>query len=489
MPRLFTMAKSTVFNLIRIFKSSVSAVLPENIMKDTVKYNHNSKELNIDGISVSLLNRNVYLVGTGKAVQDMALKVDQILGPKIKQGIISIPTGSLHYNARNGNVMYYEGARNNLPDANAQATAIKVKTMISQLSDTDILIVLISGGGSALLPLPKEPMTLEDKTDVIKLLANAGADITELNTVRKKLSQIKGGQLAIMAQPADVISLILSDIVGDPLDMIASGPTSENKDHPNAAIDIIKKYNLYDQLPNSTKIILKNVEDHKLFPNHKVKNLIIGSNKLSINAAVNECKAMDFSSIALTNIVTGNVRDIAQKYVKLSKIFCDFILKDLSKNSLKEKLLCLDIPGVNECLDNIDGLDVSKKNICLILGGEITVEVKGQGKGGRNQQLALEFSNYIHKIKDNFKDFEVYLLSAGTDGIDGPTDAAGAIGYIELVSDAMKENIIINEYINNNDTYNFYKIFKKGLMHVITGHTNTNVMDIHIILIIKKSTI
>ncbi|CAH0401633.1 unnamed protein product [Chilo suppressalis] len=480
------MSKCVINNLLQIFKSSISAVLPEKLINNVVQFDPKSEQLSIAGESFSLLNKNLYVIGTGKAVQNMAKEVEKIFGPKIKHGIISIPYGSSCNFTVDGNVIYYEGAQNNLPDANAQATASKVKNLAKQLSNDDILLVLISGGGSALLPLPKEPITLEEKTEIVRKLANAGADITELNTVRKKLSDLKGGQLAIIAQPALVISLILSDIVGDPLDLIASGPTTENKDHQNAAVDIIQKYNLYDQLPNSIKLILGNKNNLETFPRHKVKNLIIGSNKLSIDAAVNECKTLNYSAIPLSNAVTGNVKDIAKKYVKLSKLLCDFMENLIGKEELKDQLLCLDIPGSNNHIDNICDLEISASHVCLILGGEITVEVKGYGKGGRNQQLALEFSNNINETKDNFQNFDVYLLSAGTDGIDGPTDAAGAIGYIDLVPYAKNENIDICKYLTNNDSYNFYKSFDKGLMHVKTSHTNTNVMDIHIILIIKK---
>lgn len=483
------MSNTVINDLLQIFRGSVSAVLPDKIIKNTIKYNEINGQLFLAGENYDVANKNVYLLGTGKAVQSMAKEVENILGSKIKEGIISVPVGSLSkdQNSTNKKILYYEGAKNNLPDAQAEATALKVKNLVTNLTSNDILLVLISGGGSALLPLPKEPITLKEKTLLVKKLANAGADITEVNTVRKSISAFKGGKLAIEAQPAEILSLILSDIVGDPLDLIASGPTVENQDQPSAAINIIEKFDLYNQLSDSVKTVLNESRNNKEFPRSKVKNFIIGSNKISINAAKDEAKNLGYYPIDLSNVVTGNISNIAQEYVKLIKIIIDFMTKKINEEFLKEAASSLNIPGIsNKSLDDEIISNLKNKDICLILGGEITVAVKGTGVGGRNQQLALEFSKLVYKHREHFNNFEVYLLSAGTDGIDGPTDAAGAIGYLDLVSDAEKANIDVDKYLLNNDSYNFFKQFQNGLLHVITGHTNTNVMDIHLIIIKKK---
>lgn len=474
------MSKTVISDLLQIFKSSVSAVLPENLIKNSVKYNPVNQHLMILNDTYNLQLKNVFVVGTGKAVQNMAVEVEKIMGPKIKQGIISVPLGSLHQK-HSGKLAYYEGAMNNLPDSNAENTSKKINDLVTKLSEKDILLVLISGGGSALLPLPKEPITLQEKTSFIKTLANAGADITELNCVRKRISDLKGGQLAIKAQPAQVLSLVLSDIVGDPLDLIASGPTTENEDDSSMALNIIKKYNLSNNIPVSFKTVVSETTQLQ-FPRDNVRNYLIGTNRLSITTALEEAKNLNYFSIYLSHIVTGNVKDIAQSYAKLAISICDFIEGKLDLLDVKSQINSLKIPGVNtEFIDEM--IEGKNRNLCLILGGEITVEVKGNGKGGRNQQLALEFSKYLHDVKDDLNIFDIYLLSAGTDGIDGPTDAAGAIGYLDLVSDAVKDNLDIDKYLDNNDSYNFYKAFKSGNLHVITGHTNTNVMDIHVMII------
>ncbi|XP_048001572.1 glycerate kinase [Leguminivora glycinivorella] len=475
------MAKTVIRDLLQIFKSSVTAVLPEILIRNSVQYNPRKQQLSILNDKYELQNKDVYLVGTGKAVQNMAKEIEKVMGPKIKQGIISVPVGSLKHKPSEI-ITYIEGAKNNLPDTNAENTARKIKDLVTKLGQNDMLLVLISGGGSALLPLPKKPITLEEKTTLIKKLANAGADIKELNCVRKVISDVKGGQLAIQAQPAQVVSLILSDIVGDPLDLIASAPTVENKDDLSVALNIIKKYNLVHDLPMSLKTVLSEDKEQKIFPKDNVKNYLIGTNKLSINAALEEARNLNYLALPLSNIVTGNVREVAKSYAGLAKLVCYLVDGKMSLNEAKAQIGSPNIPGLN--LDILNQLvEVTDKDICLVLGGEITVEVKGTGKGGRNQQLALEFSTLIHEIKDELNKFEIYLLSAGTDGIDGPTDAAGAIGYSNLVADATKENLDINNYLDNNDSYNFYKAFKSGELHVITGHTNTNVMDIHLMII------
>ncbi|XP_045780439.1 glycerate kinase [Maniola jurtina] len=478
------MAKNIISDLRQIFRSSVSAVLPENLIRKSISYSPNSQQLNITGKSHNLQDKNVYVVGTGKAVKNMAIEVEKTLGSKIKQGIVSIPIGSLDkYKPLNGNITYCEGAKNNLPDSEALETARKIKALATKLKNDDFLLVLLSGGGSALLPLPKNAITLDEKLALVKKLANMGADIKELNTVRKRISDVKGGQLAICAQPAQVAALVLSDIVGDPLDLIASGPTAKNQDSPTEALNIVNKYNLYTELPESIKTILEDEDNLEIFPENNVHNVIIGSNKLSTEAASIEAKKLNYFPIILSNMVTGNVSDLAKEYVELVKTIVAFRKGNTSYDELKSNLAALNIPGLDLKEIIINKENVKTGDLCFILGGETTVQVKGTGVGGRNQQLGLEFSKVIHQIRNHLKDYEIYFLSGGTDGIDGPTDAAGAIGYLNLVSDCIESNIDVDSYIENNDSYNFYKRFKNGELHVITGQTNTNVMDIHLIVI------
>ena len=479
------MAKRIFSDLVQIYKSSVSAVLPDKVIKECINYNPLTEQLIISGLNYNLKHKKMYVVGTGKAVQNMAIEAEKIFGAKIEKGIISIPTGSTISKQHSENVLYIEGARNNLPDQNAVETAKKIKDLVLKLTENDFLLVFLSGGGSALLPLPKEPITLDEKTNLIKKLANSGADIVELNIVRKSISDLKGGNLAKYAFPAEVVTLILSDVVGDPIDIIASGPTSENKDSSFDAINIIKKYSLFEELPSSIKYILERKEDSKEFPKENVKNIVIGSNTISIGAATSAAKSLDLCPVELSNTIVGNVTDIATKYAGLVRVFCDFKIGNIDIHNLKEKLKILNIPGLKFDIDekNVATSLIKNKPLCLILGGETTVKINGKGIGGRNQQLALEFSKSIHNLRDELQNHKIYFLSAGTDGIDGPTEAAGALGYLDLVSDCKENNIDPDIYINNNDTYNFFRKFRNGELHILTGHTNTNVMDLHLILI------
>ncbi|XP_038219650.1 glycerate kinase [Zerene cesonia] len=478
------MAKCTFEHVLKIFHSSITPVLPENFIRKAINYNLATEQLKIFSYNYPLKNKNLYVVGAGKAVKNMALEVEKIFGTKIKSGIISIPVGSKNIDTSKTLLTYLEGAKNNLPDKEAEYASIQIKTLVTSLTENDFLLVLISGGGSALLPLPKKPITLEEKTKLTKKLAYAGADIKELNTVRKRISDMKGGQLARQAQPAQVATLILSDIVNDPLDLIASGPTVENEDPITAALDVIHKYNLYDELPVSIRQVLETDEDSPTFPHNKVHNYIIGSNKLSIESAKLQAKNLGYISLELSHTITGNVKHVAKEYLNMTTLFCDFMNKKIDFQSLKTGLDTINLPVTYDNAVQLDALNFNE-GICLILGGETTVEVHGSGIGGRNQQLALEFSLLLHNNKCNL-DADVFFLSAGTDGIDGPTDAAGAIAYINLVTDAKQQNLDVGTYLKNNDSYTFYKQFKNRELHVITGHTNTNVMDIHLILIKKQ---
>lgn len=478
------MARTIASDLIQIYKASVKAVLPHHLIRNCVKYNSSNDCLTINGDDFNLENKRLFVVGAGKAVKYMAQEVDQILGNKIQKGIISIPVNS-RAETKSSKINYCEGAKNNLPDDNAVSTAQQIKELATSLTIDDVLLVLVSGGGSALLPLPKYPISLKEKTDLVKKLANSGADIKELNTVRKKISEIKGGKLAIYAKPALTVSLILSDIVGDPLELIASGPTIQDTDHPEKAKEVIKKFNLYNDLPKSIKHVLETDKTQE-FPSDWTRNYLIGSNKMSISAARKESEAFHYLPLELSNSVTGNITILAKEYAKLAKAFCLYEKGEIDIKHLKVVIESLEIPGLK--VDNINSLkdNKSKKDICLILGGEPTVEVKGAGLGGRNQQLALEFSYAINEIKDYFKNYNVFFLSAGTDGIDGPTDAAGAISYLDLIEDCRSKNMNVEKYLENNDSYNFYKDFENGKYHVVIGHTNTNVMDIHLMVIQQK---
>uniref|UniRef100_A0A0A9XZK4 Glycerate kinase n=1 Tax=Lygus hesperus TaxID=30085 RepID=A0A0A9XZK4_LYGHE len=230
-----------------VFKQCVAQVSPRNLIERELKVKDG--KLQIRGESIPLQN-NFYLVGFGKAVLEMARATEAVIGDHLRTGLLSIPEGTQETNTpQHSRLVVFQGATDNLPDSKAEMTAKRIAELIAPLSASDVLIVLISGGGSALLPYPIPPVTLEEKRSLTERLAKKGANIVELNSVRKQLSLLKGGKLARLAYPSRVVSLIISDVLNDNLDFIACGPTVPNNLPPRVALDILKKYDLYDKAP------------------------------------------------------------------------------------------------------------------------------------------------------------------------------------------------------------------------------------------------
>lgn len=449
----------------------------------------------------------------------MACEMEKMLGNKLKYGILSVPFGTVekfNNNVRmqlkeNSCIEIYEGAKNNIPDSDAELTARKIKNYVEKLTENDILFVLISGGGSALLPIPKYPITLDEKINIIKLLAGRGASINELNTVRIDISDIKGGKLLEAAKNAShIFSLIISDVINDPKDIIASGPTTiiqhQNATNQNADRShlILKRYNLWDSLSQSIKMNIpiypndiNNIEcdhDHDTLKNEILKkssSFIIGNNRLAIDTAVNEMKNYNYKCIYLSTEIEGNIIDISKGYCKLSMAIKNYLINSINENDMENIILELK-PILKIRVDFFKELQlllsekVKTKGLCLIAGGETIVNLNTgvpTGQGGRNQELALRFA---HECYTNKELNDLYFLSAGTDGIDGPTDAAGAIGNFSLIDNFIKIYDIdkLYQYIEHNDSYNFFNNhYQNNKYHIITGHTGTNVMDIHILMI------
>lgn len=432
-----------------IFRSAVKAVSPNEIIRKKVKLRDNT--LHIDGQSFTL-HENVYLVGFGKAVMGMAVELEKILGSTLKKGIVSIPSISKDViwtsedksgfpKLYNSVIDYREGGINNQPDNRSLDTTHDIIDLVEKLTVTDTLIVLVSGGGSALLYMPRPVLYQEDKLELCKKLQNAGADITELNTVRRKLSLVKGGGLARMAYPASVITLILSDIVGDPVDLIASGPTVYSTKAPQDVVDILKKYNLFQSLEGDLKTVITSKEtfnDAPLLNPAKqfkhVTNIIVGNNTMALETASFEASRKKLTPVILKSNVTGNVQNVSLAYADVTSLICRVLSNELKREEFYDGIkaiptLSLSSTKIDEIFDCISS---SSYGIVLIGGGEPTVVVTGQGRGGRNQELALRFSlDWLAKIKSHprLADYDVIMLSGGTDGQDGPTDAAGAFGY------------------------------------------------------------
>ena len=324
-----------------------------------------------------------------------------------------------------------------VPDARSLQAGERVLEFVSSLREGDTLVCLISGGGSALVTAPLVP--LEDLQTLTSLLLASGAPIDEINVLRRQLDRVKGGGLA-RATKAKIISLILSDVIGNPLETIASGPTVPDPTTKNDAIEVLKKYDLVQKLPSSIKQVLESgsllPEFQELAPGfHNVRNIIIGDNKLAATAALEQAKREGFDVEILMNNLQGEAREAGR-----------MLAKRLREESLKRS-----------------------RPFCLIAGGETTVTIRGEGKGGRNQELALSAVDELSGLEN------VMLISLATDGDDGPTDAAGAVVTGESARRAAALGLSAAEYLSQNNAYPFFEALNDLLK---TGPTGTNVNDL-----------
>ncbi|XP_029455346.1 glycerate kinase [Rhinatrema bivittatum] len=491
----------------QIFQSAVSAVMPEAMLKRSLRLvSEGSPRLTVGDLEFSI-HRNLYLVGFGKAVLGMAAEVEKILGDHLVQGLVSVPLGiraSLQQAGRgkmllkpDSAIKVMEGAEHNLPDEAALQAAVEIERLIKGLTANDLLLVLVSGGGSALLPAPIPPVTLEEKQTVTKLLASRGATIHELNTVRKGLSRLKGGGLARAAHPAQVLSLILSDVIGDSLDIIASGPTVLSSHSTRDCLQILGKYNLHQAMPMAVESVLQrpgSLPDPREF-NH-VHNVIVGSNSLALAQAKGRAQDLEYLPLILSAAVSGEVRKVSRFYSLLIQLVCSYLTGPEKEPQLERELLkltaelqipSLDLPG---CLEMVKRSPAGRA-VCLLAGGETTVQLQGEGKGGRNQELALRVALDLHragttKAKCGRGRWDIVFLSGGTDGQDGPTEAAGAFSTPKLVEQAEQEGLEVEAFLSRNDSYTFFSKFQGGRSLLLTGLTGTNVMDIQVVLIRKR---
>jgi glycerate 2-kinase len=324
-----------------------------------------------------------------------------------------------------------------LPDARSLYAGERVLEFVSALNKDDTLVCLISGGGSALVTAPYVP--LEDLQILTSLLLSSGARIAEINTLRRQLDRIKGGGLARETK-AQIISLILSDVIGNPLEAIASGPTAPDPTTREDALTILKKYDLEKRAPNSilsfleSDSLLSKIQEQALGL-HSIQNIIIGDNKLAARAALKQAELEGFHAEILTNDLQGEAREAGRELAHRLRV-------DTSKRT---------------------------RPFCLIAGGETTVTINGDGKGGRNQELALAAVNELRDLKN------VLLISFATDGDDGPTDAAGAIVTSESARRAESLGLDAASYLSRNDSYTFFQALGDLLQ---TGPTGTNVNDL-----------
>ena len=392
----------------------------------------------VGGVPVEARGR-VIVVGCGKASAAMAAAVEDVLGERVAGGLVVVKDG---YRIPTRHIEIVEGGHP-VPDERGEAAARAIIERVADAGPDDVVFVLISGGGSALTPSPAPPVTLEEKRAVTRLLLAGGATINELNAVRKHLSRFKGGQLARAAAPARVVTLVLSDVIGDPLDVISSGPTAPDSSTFADAILVLQRRGVWDAVPPSVRERLTAGRAGAIEETPKpgdpifqrVENHVIGNNALVTDAAVARARALGYRATLLTRSLEGEAREVA--------------------GSLVARGRALEAPA------------------CLLAGGETTVTVRGGGLGGRCQELALAAALAMEGADD------LVVLAAGTDGTDGPTDAAGAMVDGDTASRIRTARMDPRALLDQNDSY---RALEASGDLIVSGPTRTNLLDLYIVL-------
>ena len=441
-------------HLLDIFNAALAAVDPYLAVTRSITFENTCLHAAGAAYELDTFDR-VLVVGAGKATARMALAIEDALGDRITEGLIVVKEG---HTAPLKIITQVEAAHPIPNEAGVEGTK-RIVELVRAANEKTLVICLLSGGASALLVAPMNGLTLNDKQEVTSLLLKTGASIEELNAVRKHLSAVKGGRFAKAACPAQVVTMVLSDVIGDRLDVIASGPTTRDSTTFAEAIAVIEKYGLTKKIPMRVLSFLergvKGQEPETVKSGdsclHKTKSVIIGGITQALSAANEKARQLGFAPEVITGELQGESRDAAH-FLATAALRAHEALR----------------PGERRC---------------LLSGGETTVTVKGPGKGGRNQELALAFALKIEGLTG------VSLLSAGTDGTDGPTDAAGAIVDGSTASHARALGIDPVRCLDYNDSYLFFQRFDAlsgNKSHVITGPTGTNVMDLQIMLLEKS---
>jgi len=429
-----------------IFKAGLEAVNPIQAVKKHVTLQDG--KLIVGDKNYNLADYDgVYAIGTGKASAAMAQAVEELLGERLRGGVVNVKYGHT-FPLRKIKV---NEAGHPVPDDAGFRGTEEIIQLLKQTGGKDLILCLISGGGSALLPYPAEGLTLGDMQQVTKCLLEVGACIHEINALRKHLSRVKGGRLAKLAHPSTLISLMLSDVIGDDLDTIASGPTVPDGSTFDDCLKILEKYQMRERIPNSVVELIEKgargeVEETPKAGDpafQRTQNLVIASNILAVQAAQRKAEELGYNCLILSTFVEGETKEVARVHAAVAK----------------------------EILQT--GNPVPRP-ACVISGGETTVTIRGKGLGGRNQEFVLAAAIDIDELEN------VVILSGGTDGTDGPTDAAGAIADGLTKNRALEKGMNAEQYLQENDSYHFFEPLGDLL---ITGPTHTNVMDLRLVMV------
>lgn len=434
-------------HLKEIFSAGLKAVEPSEAVLRSVE--RKGEGIVVAGKHYALEDyERIFVIGAGKAGAPMARAMEQLLGDDgIYKGSVTVKYGhTLPLNR-----VKIEEADHPVPDEKGIEGTKKILDLARQAGEKDLVFCLISGGGSALLESPAEGIGLGEIQAVTSELLSCGATIGEINALRKHLSRVKGGQLARECAPATVVTLILSDVIGDPLDVIASGPTVPDRSTFSECVDIVNQYGLTSRFPEAVLKILDQGRKGQLPETPKegdaiferVQNEIVGNNLSAVLAAARKASELGYKPLILSTRMEGETRDVARVHAD--------IFREVRANGLP-----LEPPA------------------CILSGGETTVTLKGEGKGGRNMEFSLAVAIHIQGEE------RIFFLCGGTDGTDGPTDAAGAIADDSTVERAREMGMEATGYLDENNSYPFFEKLNDLL---ITGPTQTNVMDLRVCLI------
>jgi glycerate 2-kinase len=440
------MDKKAKRTLEEIFMAGLNAVDPEAAIRRHVQLTGDQLKVGERVYHLDAFDR-IIVTGFGKATAPMARALEEILGDRLTEGWITVKYG----HGLPLNKIRVMEAGHPIPDqAGLQATRFLLDRLKGG-TEKDLVLCAFSGGGSALCTAPRAPLELSQKQETTQLLLDCGATIFELNAMRKHLSLCKGGQLARIAFPATIVSLFLSDVVGDSLDVIASGPTVPDPSTFSDCIRIVDRYGLREKLPPAVLKLLQEGAHGLIADTPKAgdavfkrsQNLVVGSNRAALLAAAGKAEALGYNTLILSSFVQGEAREIARIFAAIGKEIA------------------------------ASGHPIPPP-ACILAGGETTVTIRGSGKGGRNQELALA----AVQAMDGWP--RMALLSAGTDGSDGPTDAAGAFVDGNTCMDAHRKGIDTEKFLLENNAYHFFNQLDDLF---ITGPTRTNVMDVICLLV------
>ena len=429
-----------------IFEAALSAVDPVEAILRRIKPSDNGLRIGEHRFDYQDYDR-ILVVGAGKAGAPMAKALEDQLGDRIAEGVVVVKEG---HGLPLKHVQIHE-ASHPVPDERGIRGAENILALVKGAGERDLVLCVISGGGSALLVAPAEGVTLADKQEVTRLLLACGADIHEINTVRKHLSRAKGGGLARFAYPATVVSLILSDVIGDDLNVIASGPAVPDTSTFADTRQVFDRYGIWHELPLSVRARIErglagDIEDTPKAGDDVFRRCyseLVGTNIQALIAAGKAARQKGYQDLILSSVVEGEAREVAKMFTAFAK-------------EVRNSANPIAAPA------------------CILCGGETTVTIQGEGKGGRNQEFALAAAMIIDGMEN------IVVLSGGTDGTDGPTDAAGAITDGRTMARAREMHLDPLDYLRRNDSYHFFQTLDDL---IITGPTRTNVSDVYMVLV------